>query len=384
MIPPPLVKVLIIDDDPKHRDSLGDVIDSFGYTVESAENAEAAKVVIAEKGPFNIVLLDYMFGPQQKTGLDAIADLRHLLPVEEVPVLLMTGYASLEVAVRALRQGLSDFLLKPIDPTYLKHTLEKNLEKSRLLAENKRLFEELRKSNSELARLNDLKAKFLSFCAHDLSNTISGALMASDLLLRSFSLEELRDRKRFFTIMQDSIDQTQRLITDLVDYSSIDKGKLKIDKKPHTLTELLSTPLFNLMPEKIKQRNITFETHYPHDLSLTLNIDLKRVVQILANLLENALRYTSDKGVVRFSIAREEAGSDLTFRVEDSGQGIDPEDLPHLFESFYQGKDQTRQGRMGLGLAIAKEIVEGHGGQIWVESEGHGKGSAFSFKIPIG
>lgn len=378
-----MTRVLIIDDDLRHRESIGDVIDSFGYAVESAANVEQAKTVIGSRGPFQLVLLDYMFGPQQKTGLDALGDLRALLPVEEVPILLMTGYASLDVAVRAMRQGLSDFLIKPIDPVYLKHALEKNLEKFQLIAENKRLLEELKKTNEDLARLNDVKSKFLSFCAHDLSNTISSTVMATELLLRHYGSVQDPSQQRLFTLLQDSIAQTQRLTSDLVDYASIEKGKFHIAKNRHSLSEIVNAPTVSLFAEKTKIKKVVFETSYPADLNIAMEVDIKRVLQVLGNLLENALRYAPQESRVRLDIEVSPQKDWIVFAVRDFGQGIDQQDLPHLFESFYQGKDSTKRGKLGLGLAIAKEIVEGHGGKIWVESEGSGKGSVFSFKIPI-
>ncbi|MBI2071262.1 MAG: response regulator [Elusimicrobia bacterium] len=378
------IKVLIIDDDSKHRESLGDVVDSFGYAVDSAGNFDDAKAKIQTAGPFQLVLLDYMFGPNQKTGLDALGELRTLLPVDQVPILLMTGYASLEVAVRALRQGLSDFLIKPIDPIYLKHTLEKNLEKSRLIQENQRLFKELQVKNDELARLSDLKSKFLSFCAHDLSNTVSSSTMASDLLLSEFSSVTAAPQvKRLLELLADSLSQTQRLIGDLVDWSSIEKGKFHIDQVKTTVAELMKAPVFIFLAEKAKNKGVSVKIDWQADKALEFTADAKRLIQVVTNLLENGLRYTPSGGTLGFRLERKPDGM-LAFEVSDSGEGIDPEDLPHLFESFYQGKDPKKQrGRLGLGLSIAKEIIEGHGGTIEARSEGHGKGTSFSFKIPL-
>ncbi|MBI4668988.1 MAG: response regulator [Elusimicrobia bacterium] len=380
-----MIKVLIIDDDPRQRESLGDVVDSFGYAVDAAQDLDEAKVVIRDKGPISLVLLDYMFGPNKKTGLDALGDLRQLLPVEEVPILLMTGYASLDVAVKALRQGLSDFLIKPIEPTYLRHTLEKNLEKARLLTENRRLFQELQIKNEELGRLNDLKSKFLSFCAHDLSNTVSSCTMASDLLGTEISSSGSPQAKRLTELLRDALSQTQRLIGDLVDWSAIEKGKFHIDKQKITAAELLSAPVFTFLGEKAKAKGVRAEIDCRVDKDLEIMIDSRRIIQVITNLLENGLRYTPTGGMLSFRMEKDAADGALAFHVIDTGEGIDPDDAPHLFERFYQGKDPKKQrGRLGLGLSIAKEIIESHGGNIQVLSEGRGKGTTFSFKIPLG
>lgn len=376
-------KLLIVDDDKRQRESLGDVVESFGYDVQTAGNLEEAKAIVLNKGPIGVVLLDYMFGPNEKTGLDILVDLRTVLPQEEVPILLMTGYATLEVAVKALRGGLSDFLIKPIDPTYLKHTLHKNLNEAQLLKENKRLFAELQVKNEELGRLSDLKSKFLSFCAHDLSNTVSSCTMAADLMAGAITALNDAQLKRLLDLLQDSLGQTQRLIGDLVDWSSIEKGKFKIERQPVTAGDFMAAPVFAFIGTKAKTKNVSVDINCQADSATSITMDSKRILQVVTNLLENGLRYTPAGGKLAFALIKD-AENALVFSVTDTGEGIDSEDLPHVFESFYQGKDPTKQrGRLGLGLSIAKEIVEGHGGKIWANSEGHGKGATFSFKIPL-
>lgn len=379
-----MTKILIIDDDPKHRESLGDVVDSFGYEVQGAAHFEEAKGLIAANGPFHLILLDYMFGPGQKTGLDMLVELRQMVSTQDVPILLMTGYASLEVAVRALRQGLSDFLIKPIDPEYLRHTLQNSLDRARLVKENQRLMAELQKTNGELVELNEFKSKFLSFCAHDLANTISSCTMASDLLHQATAKTAEPPVKRLMDLLGDSLGQTQRLIADLVDWSSIEKGKFKIERTPTAVKDLLEAPVMIFLQEKAKAKNIQAKIDCRVDSSVIVSMDARRIIQVLTNLLENGLRYTPSGGTLSFVMERDPQDNALLLRVSDSGEGVEPEELPHLFERFYQGKDPKKQrGRLGLGLSIAKEIAEGHGGKIWAESKGPGQGTTFSFKIPV-
>lgn len=379
-----VTRVLIVDDDPKQRESLGDVVESFGYSVDAAATQDQAREMIKAKGPYHLVLLDYMFGPNQKTGLDGLGEFRQLLPVEEVPILLMTGYATLDVAVRALRQGLSDFLIKPIDPNYLKHTLARHLEKARLLKENQRLFAELQAKNQELAVLSELKSKFISFCAHDLSNTISSSTMATDLLIHALKGTDNAQVKKLLGLLDDSLIQTRRLVGDLVDWSSIEKGKFKIDKRETPLSQILAAPIFTYIVEKAKTKSVTVEITQNMDTQMKALMDASRIIQVITNLLENALRYTPSSGKMGCVIEKDRTDHAFVIRIFDSGEGVDNEDLPHIFESFYQGRDPNkRRGRLGLGLSIAKEIVEGHGGSIWADSEGKGKGAVFGFKIPL-
>ena len=117
-----------------------------------------------------------------------------------------------------------------------------------------------------------------------------------------------------------------------------------------------------------------------------LFVDKRRLTQVLANLLENSLRHTPKGGSVAVEAVTEGAGEDgsVRFVVRDSGEGIEPSEIKKIFESFYQpASPGSQRGRLGLGLSISQEIVESHGGRIWVESEGRGKGAAFFFTIPV-
>ena len=109
--------------------------------------------------------------------------------------------------------------------------------------------------------------------------------------------------------------------------------------------------------------------------------DKRRVMQVLNNLLENAIRHTGKGGEVAVLVSR--AGDFVQFAIRDTGEGIAPENLSTIFESFNQAKSQAGGGRLGLGLSIAKEIVGSHRGKIWVESPGLGQGSTFYFTIPV-
>ncbi|MFC1522097.1 ATP-binding protein [Elusimicrobiota bacterium] len=376
------MKILIVDDDERQRESLSDLIESFGYDVGSAANIGQARERLINDGPFHLIMLDYMFGPTEQTGLEGISTLK-TSGGEDMPIILITGYATLDAAVDAIRKDLADFLLKPVDPTYLKHTISKNLEEARLVSENKRLLSELKIKNEALSRLNDFKSKFLSFCAHDLANTLSSSMVAADLLNSIFNKEKTdKQASRVFQLLLDSLNQTQRLVSDLVDWSSIEKGKFKVDSNPVDVKDFLGLPVFTYLKERAKSKKVLITMPELKDKDLGLRMDSKRILQVVANLLENALRYTPENGTITFSISHDKDDNSVIFSVKDSGAGIEPNELSHIFESFYQGKGGKGKGRLGLGLSIAKEIVESHNGKIWVDSAGHDQGTSFSFKLP--
>ena len=173
-----------------------------------------------------------------------------------------------------------------------------------------------------------------------------------------------------------------RLVSDLVDWASIEKGKLRLEKAQFPLHELIQ----EILPgpqHKARLKNLRIEPQISENLP-PLYADRRRIGQVLSNLLENAVRHTRE-GTIRISAMQEDPqGAYIQTSIQDSGEGIDPVEIPKLFQSFYQaGGGDTPHGRLGLGLAIAREIIQGHGGQIWVESRGLGKGTTFHFTLPV-
>jgi signal transduction histidine kinase len=166
------------------------------------------------------------------------------------------------------------------------------------------------------------------------------------------------------------------MIDDLLDISRIEAGRLAIDPAPE--------PVGPIVREAIETHRASAEEH-GIELGFRLDdplppviADRDRVLQVLGNLLANAVKFTPAGGRVEVGASRE--GEEVRWWVEDSGPGIPPEHLPHLFDRFWQARRSHRRG-LGLGLAIVKGLVEAHGGRVWVESE-PGRGSRFQFTLP--
>lgn len=179
--------------------------------------------------------------------------------------------------------------------------------------------------------------------------------------------------------MDESIGQIEHLIKDLVDWAAIEKGKLRIEKAPFELTASLQKTA-SIFKAKADKRNIRvmFEANGP----IPVVADEKRIRQVISNILENAVRHTPDNGQIRIVVSKiDEKNAKVS--VTDSGDGIEPEQAPHLFDSFVQLGDKSRVGRLGLGLSIARDIILNHEGRIWAHSDGIGKGASFNFTLPI-
>ncbi|MBI5623130.1 MAG: hybrid sensor histidine kinase/response regulator [Elusimicrobia bacterium] len=372
-------KVLVCDDEKNMRDTIRDNLEDAGYEVTEVATGPAA-VAAAGKGAFDVILMDYKLmdpaGKESMTGIEAIKQIR--MRDTESQILMLTGHASLDIAVQSIQESVYDFIQKPVDIDYLKRRIGQATDKLRLQRENKRLIEELRQKNSELSSLNDMKSKFMSMASHDLSNALM-TLQVSFEMLSSTLVPDAEQKKRM-TYISSGINQIRRLVEDLVDWASIEQGKFRLEKDWFSPAALVEEIVIG--PQgRAAARGLSLKAQVNGSLPMVL-ADRRRISQVINNLLENAIRHTMKGGSV--TLAVEAKGRDALFSVRDTGEGIAPEDHEKIFQSFCQGSSQQERGRLGLGLSISKEIVESHGGAISVASPGPGKGATFSFTLPFG
>ncbi|HEU4537692.1 MAG TPA: HAMP domain-containing sensor histidine kinase, partial [Polyangiaceae bacterium] len=233
---------------------------------------------------------------------------------------------------------------------------------------------------TERARSDDAVAHrddFLGMVSHDLRTLLGGIAMSAAFLLSLPAEGEAGERthvearriRRFTARMN-------RLIGDLLDVVSIESGKLQVVPERHDAARLLNETLEAFQPIA-SAKGVAIGTEVRGGSALA-SFDHERILQVLANLVSNAIKFTESGGRVGLRI--EPAGDDVRFTVRDSGPGVAAEAADSIFERFWQADRNDRRG-LGLGLYISRCIVEAHGGKIWVESE-PGKGSAFHFTLP--
>jgi len=177
-------------------------------------------------------------------------------------------------------------------------------------------------------------------------------------------------------------DRLQRLVNDLQELSRVEAGAFELKRRPLTVTELIPQTAARLRPQ-FEEKGVNLTLNIPSDLPL-VSADEDRLNQVLLNLAGNALQYTPPGGTVTIT-AQVQPPADLLISIHDTGVGISAEHLPHLFNRFYRvDKSRSRAGGgSGIGLTIAKHLVEAHGGHIRAESPGDGQGSTFSFSLPL-
>ncbi len=373
----PKARILIVDDDPHIRESLSDVLEDAGYEGFKASGEQEALDQVRARS-FDVILMDYNL--PNSTGIQIIKKIRKIDLKSQV--LMLTADRTQETAVMALQESVADFLVKPVDVDRLKHSISNSLEKLRLMRENERMNLELKKTNEELEHLDRMKSKFLSMASHDLSNALMALQASFELLSQTMSPSE--EQKKRMVAISSSISQLTRLTADLVDWAAIENGKFRIERETFD-PEILLQEVLPGSQARAAARGIKFTEKIEKSLP-EIFADKRRISQVLNNLLENAIRYTSKGGeilVYARPVLNEKSSPAVRFGVKDSGDGILPTELSKIFQSFYQGPDASKGGRLGLGLATSKEIVEAHGGKMGVESEGIGRGATFFFTIPV-
>jgi PAS domain S-box-containing protein len=239
-----------------------------------------------------------------------------------------------------------------------------------LAIDNARLFNEAQQAT----RARD---ELLAIVAHDLRNPLNTVYMSCSTLLESASAVERPAEHRQLTMMRGAAQRMNRFIHDLLDVKRIEQGRLNVEPRPETMSVIARDALDMLRPLADAQA-LAFESDVPDDLPKVL-ADSARIQQVLSNLLGNAIKFTPRGGTITLR-AKPEPG-ELRISVIDTGPGISADQLPHVFGRFWQGRATDDRG-IGLGLSIARGIVEAHRGRIWVESR-LGEGSAFYFTLPV-
>jgi signal transduction histidine kinase len=216
----------------------------------------------------------------------------------------------------------------------------------------------------------------LGVVAHDLRNPLNTMLMAAQLLADSTEPESVARRQA--AVVQRAGERMNRLVQDLLDVKRMESGRLTIELR-RVLAPTLVTEAVEMLRSIAASSRIELVLEDSCEDLPPVSADPHRVQQVLSNLIGNAIKFTPRGG--RIAVRCSRAEGEVRFEVRDTGPGIPAEHLPHVFGQFWQAKRADRRG-IGLGLAIAKGIVEAHGGKIWVEST-CGVGSTFFFTLPV-
>jgi len=239
---------------------------------------------------------------------------------------------------------------------------------------------ELTYANEELKKLDELKSDFLSLVSHELKTPLSSMRISAQHLESEENIDNAA-RKELLSIIIRNIDRQTRLINDILDLSKIEAGKTELQLENVSIREIAETSFENIK-QIANKKNISTILDIPDDLSSVM-ADREKLIIVLNNLFENALKFTPDGGSIKLSAAEDSYGIEVSMK--DTGIGMEKEKLEKIFDKFYQVDSSSRRktGGCGLGLSISSGIIRAHDSVIHVESE-PGKGSTFTFKLKKG
>jgi signal transduction histidine kinase len=322
------------------------------------------------KAPPSIVLLDLNLPDSH--GADTFR--RVLEQAPGVPVVILSGREDEALAVKALHQGVQDFLVKgDITSGHLERVMRYAIERQALLR------------SLEMSRHQQLEFKnqFLSHVSHELRTPLTCIYQFVTILLDGLAGEINTEQRYHLGTVLNSVHQLRAMIRDLLEATRAESGKIRLEPRCITIGDLIQQAV-SMMAATAKEKQVGLEVGLDSRIPFVY-ADADRVLQVLINLIDNGIKFTPSEGSVLVRACMVEADPNMVYvSVADTGCGIGTEAKALIFERLYQDPnsvDNNRSG-LGLGLFIAKELVELHGGRIWVASE-IGNGSTFSFTLPM-
>jgi signal transduction histidine kinase len=371
-------RILVVDDDDASRFAHATVLRREGHTVFEAGLLQDAEHMIRDFRP-ELVVLDINL--PDGNGLDFCRRIKKDDSLRGVMVLQMSAsMVTADDAAAALDAGADAYIAEPVPSNVLVATAGAMLRLSRA---ERALFETVareQEARAEAEAANRLKDDFLATLSHELRTPLN-AIIGWTTLIRTMPMDEAAIKEAVNVIERNAKAQAT-LIDDLLDVARISQGQMQLANLPVHLPAIVTASIDTIRPAaSAKQIDVTVDIH--SDPMLTLRGDPVRMQQVVWNLLSNAVKFTPQKGTIAVFVGADSEAVEL--RVTDNGRGIRPELLPRIFDRFRRGDDATpRVGGLGLGLAIARQLVEMHGGTLTAWSAGENRGTTFTVRIPHG
>ncbi len=372
-------RILVIDDEPGIREGCKRALTPQGHVVDVAQDG-AAGLEKAKATPYDLVLLDVMM--PGIGGIELLSLIREHDPC--AVCIIVTGYATVQLAVNAIKRGAYDFLTKPFTLDDLLLAVNHGLEHRRLLLEEQRLqaleteTQQLAYEKRKLEEVEKAKAAFIRLVTHELQAPIAAIQGYLQLILEGYV--ELDRQRELLVRASARADEQMTLIADLLTLSKLREIKQHEHVADVHLDELLRKTVEPFQTQAA-EKSIVLKTEIAGDIPPMHGVAAE-FKSLWTNLISNAVKYTAPGGAVVVSLRAD--GQHIIGRVSDTGIGIPPEARDRLFTEFFRADNAKALALRGtgLGLVIVKQAIENAGGQIWVESE-LGRGTTFTFTIPI-
>jgi signal transduction histidine kinase len=363
--------VLLIEDNPGDADLVRlRLVEGDAAVNVNCVNRLADGLASMTKQPPSVVLLDLNLPDSH--GAETFRKVLEHAP--GVPVVILSGQDDEALAMKALHQGVQDYLVKGnITSNHLERAMRYAMERQALLR------------TLEMSRHQQLEFKnqFLSHVSHELRTPLTCIHQFVTILMDGLAGEINPEQRYHLETVLNSVHQLRAMIRDLLEATRAESGKIRIEARCITIADLIQQAV-SMMAATAKEKQVGLEVGLDSRIPFVY-ADPDRVLQVLINLIDNGIKFTPAEGSVLVKACMVDADPNMVYlSVADSGRGIGPEARALIFERLYQDPNSVDNNRagLGLGLFIAKELVELHGGRIWVASE-VGNGSTFSFTLPL-
>ena len=370
------IKVLLVEDDDDDYVIVRDYFDEIGnsrYELERVASYDEAVALAPEC--YDVCLLDYRLGSHD--GIELMQEL--WAKNFKCPMIMLTGQVDNEIDRMAMKAGAADYLIKDqINPANLERAMRYSIQQRQFADERiNHVREQIARKQAEDA--NQAKDDFLAVLSHELRTPLNSMLGWARLLKSNKGNDELFD-KAVDAIERSAVVQT-KFVEDLLDITRIVNGSIRLSMRPVGLNSILEAAVNGLRPTADAKKIALKEELVAEDVKIFG--DPERIHQVITNILSNAVKFTPEGGAV--SVAATVEDENATVSVTDSGEGIEAEFLPRVFDRYKQAHNSTtnRKGGLGLGLAIVKHLIDIHNGTITVASDGPGTGTTFTFSLPI-
>ena len=373
-------RILVVDDELGIREGCRRALTPHGFEVEVAENAAMGLRKLRED-QFDVLLLDIMMPGM--SGLEMLRQVRQLAP--DIIVIIITGYATVELSVQAIQEGAHDFIAKPLTSELLLQVIERELERrdlrreagrARALEEETR---ELARSKAELEKLDAIESRFMLTMVHILRAPVAVLQNSLQLIRKGYVPPEEQP-----TLLERADLRAGELLTildDLLLLAYLKEGVGLTRAAKVSVADMLAVTLATLKGQA-DQQGVTVTVEVTDQPRVLANSD--HIKALWTHLLSNAIRYTPKGGQVTVSLRADRERGLAIGAVSDTGIGVAADDIPRIFEEFFRTEEAKamQETGTGLGLPIVQQVVEKYGGTIEVESV-VGQGSTFRFTLPL-
>ncbi len=383
------VHVLLIEDDLDDyiltRDLLADIPDQ-PYSLDRVPDY-ASGLDMLRQGKHAICLLDYRLGA--RNGLELLKEIRG--EGFHPAIIMLTGQKDRALDLAAMEAGATDFLEKasltvPVLERALRYALQQkrneDLLEERVAARTAELHaseERMRQIAEDLSKADHRKDEFMAMLAHELRNPLAPLRNAVDVL--QMNSEDAAQVRAVAGMLERQVGQMVHLVDDLLDVSRITRGKIELRLQRIEMGFVVNQAV-EASRAQFEQMGHHLKVHQP-DAPIYINGDPVRLTQVLGNLLNNAAKFTPDGGQIELTTSKE--NDQAVIRVKDNGIGIAPKDISSIFDMFVQvdASLERPSSGLGLGLTLVKRLVGKHGGSVEVHSDGKGKGTEFTIRLPL-